>query len=78
MEGGLVDTLLEEGGRLRPADCLTLLFDAYHRHAGPEGASSSKIFMGFANPTLPDYKRVEKQTRTQTARDRAFPQVAGV
>lgn len=75
IEGGLVDTLLEERGRLRPADCLTLLFDAYHRHAGPAGASSTKIFVGLANPTLPDYKRIEGQNRTRTGSKRVFPQV---
>ena len=75
LTGDRVDTLLEEGGRLRPADCLTLLYDGYHRHAGPAGASSSKIFLGFSNPMLPDYNRVEAQNRRRTAGKRGFPQV---
>lgn len=75
LDGTKMDTLLEEQQELRPADCETLLYDAYHLHAGPAGASDSKIFLGFSNMALPHFKSVTNQQRPRHLEARLYPKV---
>ena len=57
-----VDTLVQrEDGSLQPAQCQTLLFDTHHPHAGPAGSSQNKVFLGFSNPALPDYRSIARE-----------------
>lgn len=71
--GKLVDTLVEEQGELCAAHCPALLYDASHIHAGPAGASRSKLFLAFSNPALPEFNRITSQLLPTNLRAKSCP-----
>ena len=56
-----VDTLiLTADGSLLPANCNTLMYDAFHLHAGPECSFQNKVFVSFSDTNRCDFAKIAR------------------
>lgn len=56
IDGSNVDTMISNAsGEYECADCSVLVYDTFHDHFGPSGKNYSKVFVGFADPFIPEY-----------------------